>query len=874
MNSTASLKHAVRTWARGPYRLSTKILLTASIMVSLLGGLYSAIAYEQLARETMGSAQRWSDSVAQLVATNITSAVILNDLSAVESGLEQVAMLPGITRIAVFRPDGRRLIEVTKSGESVTSQLGGTDSFAPPDLASKHIPSQVLGSVYESWYVVDAGAAYALAWVRVHFSLQKRSDELDRLWHQSLLANVILVGLVLASLHFILRHALRPIQDLSRFAQSISQNIGSQFSGISTCVEADQLSVALNQASTEIAEQVARIQAIVNTAGEAIIGLDDECKVVTANPAVSSIFGRPEAALIGHSMELCVPGLNAAMLREMFGEGFGQYGPRRMVRQDLFGTRADGTPFPVEISLGEINGNIGLRYACIVRDVTDERAAQETSELYERALACSHNAVFISNARIPHHPIVYINSAFQKITNLPPHEVLGGGMEILRGVDPSDPGMRELTRAVIEQRNANVVLNKRLPDGSTQIAEVSLSPVLSDQGQLTHFVGILSDVTARFQAEEAIATRRAQLDAIFSLSPDGFVLFDANDRMVFANPAFERMSGLCWVGTGQPIDLASFETVMGEVCDDTSPFASLQTAAQDGEAWQATLHFIRPQTRVVQAQSRRNVAGRSETILYFRDVTHEDAVDRMKSEFLAAAAHELRTPMVSIFGFTELLLRRKYSEERQADMLQTIHRQSGLLVKMINELLDLARIESRGGLDMQIDAHPLSDLLVHSVKGLMRAEGERQVDVGDLPDIQVMIDPEKMQLAMNNLLSNAFKYSPQGGTVTLRAHLETEGVERFAVVEVSDQGIGMTPDQVQRAFERFYRVDASGNIPGTGLGLSLVKEVAGLHKGRVELSSTLGVGTTASLWIPLAKDSIRLQQAKAINAEDIESAVV
>ncbi|MCP2802689.1 hypothetical protein NK936_23970, partial [Salmonella enterica subsp. enterica serovar Typhimurium] len=87
--------------------------------------------------------------------------------------------------------------------------------------------------------------------------------------------------------------------------------------------------------------------------------------------------------------------------------------------------------------------------------------------------------------------------------------------------------------------------------------------------------------------------------------------------------------------------------------------------------------------RVVQAQARRNVAGRSETILYFRDVTHEDEVDRMKSEFLALAAHELRTPMVSIYGFTELLLKRTFSDERRTDMLETIHRQSGLLVKMI-----------------------------------------------------------------------------------------------------------------------------------------------------------------------------------------------
>lgn len=223
----------------------------------------------------------------------------------------------------------------------------------------------------------------------------------------------------------------------------------------------------------------------------------------------------------------------------------------------------------------------------------------------------------------------------------------------------------------------------------------------------------------------------------------------------------------------------------------------------------------------------------------------------MKSEFLASAAHELRTPMVSILGFTELLLKRKYPEERQADMLQTIHRQSGLLVKMINELLDLARIESRRGLDLQIAEHPLRELVDNSVKGLMRKDTDRQVTIRPIPDLSVMIDPEKMQLALNNLLSNAFKYSPQGGTVSLGARIEIQGPERFAVIEVQDQGIGMSADQLARAFERFYRADASGNIPGTGLGLSLVKEVAELHKGRVELASQFGQGTLARLWIPV-----------------------
>jgi signal transduction histidine kinase len=147
----------------------------------------------------------------------------------------------------------------------------------------------------------------------------------------------------------------------------------------------------------------------------------------------------------------------------------------------------------------------------------------------------------------------------------------------------------------------------------------------------------------------------------------------------------------------------------------------------------------------------------------------------------------------------------------------------------------------------------LVELVNNSVKGLMLKDTDRQVKIGEVPQVNVQIDPEKMQLAMNNLLSNAFKYSPQGGTVSVAARLSAGNGERFAIIEVRDQGIGMTPEQLARVFERFYRADASGNIPGTGLGLSMVKEVAGLHKGRIEITSEYGKGTMASLWIPLAK---------------------
>lgn len=835
---------------RPPYSLRTVLMLALTALVLFMVAVNGFVSYQRIDRDTLEKAQQQADSLAQLVASANTEAMILNDVGAIESSLRQVTRLPGVSSTAVIRSDGRRLAEVRREGEQFRSSVGGTEAL-PATAVDGTIAARILAEDYQAWASIGVAQRAPLGWVRVDYSLSQRRLEQEQLWQRSAYTLLATIAVILTILPLILNWALRPLQQLSAIAGGLSSQIGRQVVIDSSSLEANTLAQALNKASHDVAEEVARTQVIVNTAAVAIISLDVQGRVISANPATTSIFGVEEDDLLGQSLEQCIPGLGGAVLHELFGELEDSAGRvYRIVRQDFFGIRMGGTFFPIEVTLGQAPQGGTLHYVCIVRDITDERAALETSELYERALASSHNGVFITNAKVASQPIIFINEAFQKITGLGPHQVLGRSMDLLRNDQRSEPGLKELQLAVLEQRNTSITLLHELPNGRQLNAEVSLSPVRSADGTLTNFVGIVSDVTARVRAEQAIAERSAQLDAIFSLSPDGFVLFDANGDMMFANPAFERMTSLQWKRDGRHMTRAELETSLAELCHPDHPLPAL---GQDDETapWQARLVLTRPQHRVVQAQSRRNIAGRGETILYFRDVTHEDEVDRMKSEFLASAAHELRTPMVSIFGFTELLLKRKFSDERRADMLATIHRQSGLLVKMINELLDLARIESRRGLDLHIGQHPLSELVLNSVKGLMRKDNERQVSINRIPDVPVLIDPEKMQLALSNLLSNAFKYSPQGGEVSLSARVVVQEDREYAVMEVSDRGIGMSADQLARAFERFYRADTTGNIPGTGLGLSLVKEVAELHNGRVELESEPGVGTKARLYIPM-----------------------
>ena len=255
-------------------------------------------------------------------------------------------------------------------------------------------------------------------------------------------------------------------------------------------------------------------------------------------------------------------------------------------------------------------------------------------------------------------------------------------------------------------------------------------------------------------------------------------------------------------------------------------------------------------------------------ILYFRDITSETEVDRMKSEFLSTAAHELRTPLASIFGFAELLMVRKMGPEQQRELLGTIHRQAQLLINLINELLDLSRIESRRGKDFHRQYCRVGTIVDQTIRGLLIKNDRRQV-VLRMPHgaEAIMVDPEKTMQALLNVLSNAFKYSPGGGDIELSTELREEGAERYVGIRVSDHGLGMSPEQVGRIFERFWRADPSGVIPGTGLGMSLVKEITELQDGTVQVESALGEGTSVTLWFPLTEDFVLSRPSEVLGPE-------
>ncbi|MDI4635425.1 PAS domain-containing protein [Pelomonas sp. V22] len=408
--------------------------------------------------------------------------------------------------------------------------------------------------------------------------------------------------------------------------------------------------------------------------------------------------------------------------------------------------------------------------------------------------------------------------------------------------------LEQRLREELGSRERALVALRQVLEGLTQVSATAEASDREGAGDdLSAISQMIGGLVGQLQA------RGAQLNAIFELTPDAFVSFDAQRRVSYASPAFARLTGIASDPLG--LDEDALEALLRRQADGAITWLGFAAMQRDGndEDRQVVIEIKRPTHRVLELRLR---GGRSEAIsqvLALRDVSHAFEVDRMKSEFLSMAAHELRTPMASIYGFVEILQHRQMDEARRHEVLEIIHRQSTLMIAVINELLDLARIEARGGQDFVLESLDLCTVvpaLVHDFNPppsreapVLQCQAER---------CMVRVDRNKLQQALGNVLSNAYKYSPGGGTVSLQLRLELYNGQPMAGIEVADQGIGMSPDQLARVSERFYRADDSGAIPGTGLGMSIVKEIVELHGGRLALQSQPGQGTTVTLWLPTA----------------------
>ena len=439
----------------------------------------------------------------------------------------------------------------------------------------------------------------------------------------------------------------------------------------------------------------------------------------------------------------------------------------------------------------------------------------------------------------------------------PPACTLEASLTLVSAEGDQAAGWVLVLRDITQQQQLEDQLRDELESRATAIRAMSdlLGPSTSVSVSAEHSVierlsRQVADLVSRLQRQTD------QLGAIFTLSPDGFISFDAERRVQFVSPSVPLLTGL----DSRDIlhqDEAGLERLLTQrqVNASTQKTVSLAQLHEDA----LILHMDRPMQRILALAMHAGGGREVSQVLHIRDVSQQFEVDRLKSEFLTTAAHELRTPMTSIYGFTELLTTRQLSPERQRELLGRIYRQSRAMMDILDELLDLARIEARSAQDFVFTQVLLEDLARETAEDFQPPEGRTPVELLlQAPGVQLRVDAGKLRQALRNVISNAYKYSPGGGAVGLRVSATGEG---WARIEVRDEGIGMSADDLERVTERFFRADKSGKIPGTGLGMALVKEIVQLLGGRMHLSSELGQGTTVTLEFPVALRSATAEHA-------------
>ena len=335
------------------------------------------------------------------------------------------------------------------------------------------------------------------------------------------------------------------------------------------------------------------------------------------------------------------------------------------------------------------------------------------------------------------------------------------------------------------------------------------------------------------KAERAeTASELERIHAAVDLLPDGLVVLDRFDHVQWSNRAAQDLHGI--FGTRRPIDHFVRQPEFLAYLRDGDFSQPVRMSLPNAPGRLFSLKIV--------------PTDDAYRLLITRDVTESSRVEQMRRDFVANVSHEIRTPLTVVAGFVETLLEMELPEAERRRCLEMVQRQTGTMQRLVDDLLTLATLEATS-LPSEADPVPVEPLLqavLADVRALSAGRHELVLEVASPAGLRGA--PTELDSAVRNLLTNAVRYTPDGGAITIRwAVIDGEGV-----LSVRDTGIGIAAEHLPRLTERFYRVDRgrSREAGGTGLGLAIVKHVAQRHHARLEVESRIGAGSTFTLRFP------------------------
>jgi PAS domain S-box-containing protein len=659
----------------------------------------------------------------------------------------------------------------------------------------------------------------------------------------------------------------------------------------------------------EIAERRAVTDALISAAPDAVVVADAERKIVAFNPAAEELYGRRRDDVLGQSMgDLLIPEHNRARFLESTERFLRSQDPGDFTgSMQLPILRGDGTERTVELTpLPLLVG--GQVYFCnFARDLTALERANAALAASEARVRLLSELAPVGIARTDDAgACAYVNERWCALNGQLAADILGTPW--LEAVHPGDVTRvrQEWVRARAAGSELRTDFRLRRHAGQPLWVHAAVTAV-PDQADLPcGFMVALTNVTARKRAEQErdrllaaehaavrdLTDQTERLNSLLAAAIPGVLVLDERNVIVQANQSLCDLLGIeeppakltgasgkqlrgviarTFVdpqevqaqmarrnAARQRVEGLRFACTDGRMleCDYWPVFASGHYRGGLVLLWDMTERAAREQERDRRLEA--ELASRHAAEDARRQLSEQNdelrELDELKTRFLATVSHELRSPLTSIVSYAELIRDEGGLSPMAARFLDVVSRNAERITKLVGDLLLLSRIEA--GM-IPLDLAPVSVAEVVAEAVAAAAPGAAQGGVGldgAVPDgPPVLADRSRLVQVIDNLIANAVKFTDEGGRVRVTA--AADGQEWR--IDVQDSGIGIPPAEIGHLFDRFFRASnaTTAGRPGSGLGLSIVKEVAELHGGRVEVTSTLGSGTTFHLFLPVTVGS-------------------
>jgi PAS domain S-box-containing protein len=591
--------------------------------------------------------------------------------------------------------------------------------------------------------------------------------------------------------------------------------------------------------------------------------LDIEGRFLDVNPQMCCMMGYQESELLGR----CFDEFWVEDIRPLFREIFDSFKSIAHTQKEVSLLRKDGQVITVLVN-GRVQrdeeGNF-VRTHCILTDISQRKAAECSLQAARDSLAKSNRML---NAILETIPVrifwkdrqgIYLgcNQLVARDAGLPsPAAMIGKSDRELNW----QASAHEYARDDLEVMQTGVSKlfyeeTVPLPDGRNIRVRTSKIPLRDAEGEVIGVLGAYEDITEGKQNEKRIAQSEQRLQYMLEISPIAVRVMRLKDgKLVFVNKSYvelfhiQREDALGIdpvvfyrdpvVYRGLSERLASGDIVVNEL---------VELVARDGKPiWTLSSYFL------VEYEGEPAVLG------WFYDVTEltearqqAERANHAKSDFLSSMSHELRTPMNAILGFAQLLEFDDHLNRDQLENVRAILKAGRHLLELINEVLDLAKIES-GRIDLTLEPVALESVMDECIGLVQAMAAKRGIHIQRLeaPHAQVRADRTRLKQILLNLLSNAIKYNREQGQVTLGVENAGPGMLRLLV---ADDGPGIPPDRQAELFQPFNRLGAEGSgIEGTGIGLTITRRIVEMMGGRVDFSSRSGEGSI--FWIDLPSE--------------------